>query len=78
MLRARCFDVCITLNAPPPLPEFSPRTTSESVGNRAVHARKFPLERPDVWHQILIEPNAVEPSALLNSARILKIMELAQ
>ena len=74
IIGARCFDICITPNAPPPLPEFSPRITSGSVGNRAVHARKFPLEGTDFRYQILIEPkeiqssviSVVEPSAQLN------------
>ena len=57
MLCARCFDICITLSAPPLLPEFLLRTTGGSVGNRAVHARKFPLEGADFLYQILIEPN---------------------
>ena len=59
VLRAACsvFRYLYTLSAPPPLPELSPRTTDGSVGNRAVHARKFQLEGADFWYRILIELN---------------------
>ena len=84
MLRARCFDICITHNAPPPLPQFSPRTISGSVGNRAVPARKFPLEGSDFWH--LKGPtfstkslfSLVELVELSCSTRIVRALELAQ
>jgi len=66
-MRARCFNICITLSAHPPLPEFSPRTTGGSVGNRAVHARRFPLEGADLGTLLsLVEPSAQLISAQLN------------